>query len=462
MNRTPTDPLAVYTAWGSAARDTAPATPGTPFAGADAALVDRVTARIDALRPELERLAIELHDDPEIGFEEHRSAARIAELLGRYGHGVELGSFGLATAFRATAGPDAGTGATAGAGVTAGADGRAGSDTHTAPHFAIVAEYDALPGIGHACGHNIIAAIAVGAFLGLAPEAERLGGRLSIIGTPAEEGGAGKEHVIRAGGFDDVDAAGMVHPSVGDQVSPIYGTGTSGVRRIRVRYRGRAGHAALSPYLGLNALDAVVTAYQSVAQLRQHILPVDRVHGIITNGGAAANVIPELAEAEFLVRSTEIETLKVLTERVIDILEAAALATGTRAEIDADFEPPYLPLKQNVALVKHWARHLERRGRTVPLTPARPAQGGPSTDMGNVSWLIPSIHPALGLGGAPDVLPHNAAFAATTIEPPAFAALADGAAALAGLAADYLADPALRDAAREEFKQRGGRRRWEQ
>lgn len=438
MTRTGTDPIEVYAAYAAPGREaeTVEPVPGTPFAGAADEIAARAASRIESVRGELERLAVALHDDPEIGFEEHRSVARIAELLEAHGHDVEVGAFGLPTAFRATVG-------------------------ESGPHFAIVAEYDALPEIGHACGHNVIAASAAGAFIGLAPEISRLGGRLSIIGTPAEESGGGKEHVIRAGGFDGVDAAGMVHPSVGDQVTPIYGTGTSGVRRIRVRYRGRAGHAALSPYLGLNALDAVVTAYQSIAQLRQHILPIDRIHGIITNGGSAANVVPEIAEAEFLVRSTEIETLRVLTERVLDILEAAALATGTTAEIDADFEPPYLPLKQNVVLVKHWARHLESRGRTVPLTPTRPTQGGPSTDMGNVSWVIPAIHPALGLGGAADVLPHNAAFAASTIEPPAFDALVDAAVSLAGLTADYLADPELRAAALEEFERNGGRRRWE-
>ena len=437
--RTGTDPLEVYTAYGAAAPSTVgpDVSAGTPYRGADAAVHARITDRVEGLREELRALAIALFEDPELGFQEHRSVARIAEVLSRHGIAPEVGTFGLETAFAASVGTDG-------------------------PHFAIVAEYDALPEIGHACGHNIIAAIASGAFLALAPEVAQLGGRLSIIGTPAEEGGGGKEHVLRAGGFDGVDAAGMVHPSVGTQVSPITGSGTSGVRRIRVRYHGRAGHAAASPYLGLNALDAVVTAYQSIAQLRQHILPIDRIHGIITNGGVAPNVVPELAEAEFLVRSSEIETLKVLTERVLDILEAAALATGTTAEIDADFEPPYLPLKPNVLLNQHWARHLEGRGRSVPLVPARPTQGGPSTDMGNVSWAIPAVHPALGLGGAPDVLPHNAAFAASTIEPPAIDALVDAAIALAGLAADYLADAELRTAVRNEFDRNGGVRRWEE
>lgn len=446
--RTGTDPLATYLAYGEA--EQAPSghagrEPGagsaqgltavSPFGGAPEAVHGRIVDRVEAARDDLRALAVALFEDPEVGFEEHRSIARIAELLAAGGHQVETGSFGLPTAFRASVGSGA-------------------------PHFAIVAEYDALPGIGHACGHNIIAAVAAGAFAALAPEVAALGGRLSIIGTPAEEGGGGKEHVLRAGGFDGVDAAGMVHPSVGSDVSPIYGSGTSGVRRLRVRYHGRAGHAAASPHLGLNALDAVVTAYQSIAQLRQHILPIDRIHGIITNGGAAANVVPDLTEAEFLVRSSEIDTLKVLTERVIDVLEAAALATGTTAEIDVDFEPPYLPLKPNVLLTKHWARRLETRGRAVPLTPARVRLGGPSTDMGNVSWAIPAVHPALGLGGPADVAPHNAAFAESTVEPPAIDALVDAAISLAGLAADYLADGGLRAAVHEEFDANGGVRRW--
>lgn len=438
MTRTATDPIETYAGYNAGDLD-GPAVEvvaGTPFSGAAEATIDRVIARIETLRPELEQLAVELYEDPETAFQEHRSVARIAQLLERHGHEATVGAFGLPTAFVATVGTEG-------------------------PHFAIVAEYDALPGVGHACGHNIIAGVAIGAFLALAPEVAELGGRLSLIGTPAEESGGGKEHVLRAGGFDGVDAAGMVHPSVGNQVSPIYGSGTSGVRRVRVRYHGRAAHAAGSPYLGLNALDAVVTAYQSIAQLRQHILPIDRIHGVIVNGGQAANIVPEFTEAEFLVRSSNIETLNVLTERVIEIFEAAALATGTRAEIEPDFEPPYLPLKQNVSLVKHWAKHLERSGRTVPLQPARVTHGGPSTDMGNVSWAIPSVHPALGLGGGPDVLPHNASFAASTIEPPAFAALADAASALAGLAADYLSDAALREAAAAEFDRAGGRKRWE-
>ncbi|EXJ51592.1 amidohydrolase [Microbacterium sp. MRS-1] len=399
-----------------------------------------LAAAVERLRPELARLARELYDQPEIGFEEHASVARIAALLAAHGVDAEAGAFGLDTALRATAGPPL---------VAA-----------SVPHFAIIAEYDALPGIGHACGHNIIAAVAVGAFLAAAPVVADLGGRLSLIGTPAEENGGGKELIIRAGGFDDVDAAGMVHPSSGSGTSSVLGQRTTGVRRVAVTFHGRAAHAAGAPWLGRNALDAVVTAYQSVAQLRQHILPSDRLHGIITDGGAAPNIVPERASALFYVRSAEVGQLRELTDRVVAVLEGAALATGTRAEIDVDPVPPYLPLQTNTALTARWTEAFAARGHEIP-APAAPPQGGPSTDMGNVSRLVPSIHPSLGLGGPDDVFPHNAAFAELTVLPAAVDALVDAAAALAATAVAYTTDPQLRAAAAAEFAASGAPSRWE-
>ncbi|WP_295817295.1 amidohydrolase [uncultured Microbacterium sp.] len=398
-----------------------------------------IAAAVEQLRPELERLARELYDQPEIGFEEHASVARIAALLAAHGVDAEVGAFGLDTALRAR---------TAAAGAASG------------PHFAIIAEYDALPGIGHACGHNVIAAVAVGAYLAAAPVVAGLGGRLSLIGTPAEENGGGKELIIRAGGFDDVDAAGMVHPSSGSGTSSVLGQRTTGVRRIAVTYHGRAAHAAGAPWLGRNALDGVVTAYQSIAQLRQHILPTDRLHGIITDGGAAPNIVPERASALFYVRSADVDQLRELTDRVLAVLEGAALATGTRAEIDVDPVPPYLPLQTNTALTSRWVDAFAARGHEVP-PPAAPPQGGPSTDMGNVSRLVPSIHPSLGLGGPDDVFPHNAAFAELTVLPAATDALVDAAVALAATAVAYAADPELRAAAAAEFAASGGPSRWE-
>jgi amidohydrolase len=405
-------------------------------AGAGDAAVTEASRRVDELAPRLQKLAIDLHDDPEIGFAERRSVARIAEELRQHGITAEIGAFGLPTAFRASVGPS------------------------TGPHFALIAEYDALPGVGHACGHNIIAAAGVGAFLAAAPIAERLGARLSLIGTPAEENGGGKELILRAGGFDDVDAAGMVHPGAGSAVSPVLAPRTTGVRRVAVTYRGRAAHAAAAPWLGRNALDAVVTAYQSVAQLRQHILPIDRVHGIITDGGAVPNVVPEQASALFYVRSAEIDTLRALTDRVVDALRGAALATGTIADIDVDPVPPYLPLQHNHELARRWVQAVRARGRDVPASPVVQGQGGASTDMGNVSHYVPSLHPSIGLGGPDDVHPHNAAFAAHTIQPASFAALSDAAVALAVTAVDFLADAELRAEVAAEFAAQGGRFRW--
>jgi amidohydrolase len=433
-----TDPFDVYTAQQErSARLPGSVDETSPFVGAGDAARAEIARGVAGLRPELEGLASSLYEDPELGFEEHRSVRRIADLLARHGVDAEVGAFGLDTALRAMVGSGSG------------------------PHFAVLAEYDALPGIGHACGHNIIAGIGVGAFLAAAPIVQRLGARLSLIGTPAEENGGGKEHIIRAGGFDDVDAAGMVHPGSGAEVSPVVGSRTTGVRRVAVTYRGRAAHAAGAPWLGLNALDAVVTAYQGVAQLRQHILPTDRVHGIITDGGTAPNIVPERASALYYVRSAEIDTLRVLTDRVVDVLEAAALATGTRAEIDVDPVPPYLPLEANLELTKRWARAVGALGRAVPPSPPVPEQGGPSTDMGNVSRFVPSLHPTIGLGGPLDVQPHNAEFAASSVLPPAFDAMADAATALAATAADFVADAELRAAVAAEFAALGGRYRWE-
>ncbi len=203
-----------------------------------------LAATLEALRPELTRLVRELYDEPEPGFAEHRSVARIAALLAAHGVDVEVGAFGLETAFRASGHEAPGAGSSADVAESQASGPEASESEASGPHFAIIAEYDALPGIGHACGHNIIAGVAVGAFLAAAPIVARLGGRLSLIGTPAEEIGGGKELIIRAGGFDDVDAAGMVHPGAGSGTGSVLGQRTTGVRRVAVTYHGRAAHAA--------------------------------------------------------------------------------------------------------------------------------------------------------------------------------------------------------------------------
>jgi amidohydrolase len=401
------------------------------FAGADATTKRLIEAEVRRRRPELEAVARSLYEAPELGFAEHATVALLTAHLRGSGFEVTQPAFGLDTAFSVTVGEGG-------------------------PHFAVLAEYDALPGIGHACGHNVIAAWSLGTFYGLAAVADRLGGRVSLIGTPAEEGGGGKELILRAGGFDDVDAAGILHPGGGTGVSSVFGNGTSGIRSFDVVYRGRATHAAVSPYLGVNALDAAVSAYQGLAQLRQHIHPSESVQAIIREGGDAANVIPERAALSVYVRSFEMPTLANLTSRVEAVLRGAGAIAGAEVEI-VESRPPYLPLRNNITLTRRWALATEALG--APVAVGRPGArvAGPSSDTGNVSQFIPTLHPSIGLGSPNGIGPHNPLFADFTVTPASFDRLVLGAASLAGAAADFLADADLRQAVEDEFARTGGR-----
>jgi amidohydrolase len=396
---------------------------GDAVSGASVAVVEAINASVQAGAAQLQTLSHEIHARPELAFEEHFAAAAAADLVRSHGHDVQVGGWGLDTAFRATAG----TGE---------------------PHVAILAEYDALPELGHGCGHNVICASAVGAFLAVASVIDELGGRVSLIGTPAEEGGAGKEFIARAGGFDDVSAAMMVHPAGSDFAECSF----LGMRQVDVVYHGLAAHAAALPYMGRNALDAVVTAYQSIAQLRQHLLPVDRIHGVITDGGSKPNIIPERAAASFYLRSPTIETLEELTDRVQAIFEAAAAATATGVEINWDVAPLCLPVRTNRALAARYAGALRERGRHIQSAGAVPSG---STDMGNVSVRVPSIHPKIAIG-PPTISAHSHEFARWAISPEADVAVVDGAIGLARTAADFLADPVLQRLTADEFERSGG------
>jgi len=393
------------------------------IAGAPGEVAEELDRRLAALRPDLLELSREIHSHPELNFQEHHAAATVTALLERRGFEAELGAWGLPTAVRATVGSGG-------------------------PHVAILAEYDALPSIGHGCGHNVICAIGVGGFLALAPLIEQIGGRLSLFGTPAEEGGCGKEFIARAGGFDDVDAAMMVHPANDDVTE----ADRLGLRQVTAVFRGRTAHAAAAPYLGRNALDAAVTAYQSVAQMRQHLLPTERIHGVIVDGGAKANIVPERAELSFYVRSPSIETLSEMTERLDDILRGAARSTGTVVDIDMDIAPLYLPVRSNRLLASRYRHALASRGRPVEPSGTRP---GGSTDLGNVSFRVPAIHPNIRI--APIGVPaHSPGFAAAAITEEADRAVVDGAFGMASTAADFLVDERLRALVRDEFDRRGG------
>jgi amidohydrolase len=375
---------------------------------------------------DLVALSHDLHAHPEEGYAEHRSVRAVAALLERHGHTAEIGAGGLDTALVATCGTDG-------------------------PHIGVLAEYDALPGIGHACGHNIICATAVGGFLAAARVQERVGGRVSLIGTPAEEGGGGKEKMARAGVFDDVDAVIMLHPFTHDvALHPFLGR-----RQVEIVFHGVAAHAAAQPFMGRNALDAAVAAYQGIAALRQHLPGSDRVHGIFTDGGARPNVVPERAALLYYIRSAAPETLRDLANRITEVARGAATMTGCGVELHWDPLPAYLPIRFNHSLSARWAVNQEPVGRR-PLPPGVvPEFLTGSTDLGNLSYRMPAIHPMIAVS-EPTIALHTTAFAEAAGGPAGDLAVRDGAAGLALTAVDYLADAELREAVHAEFAEAGG------
>ncbi|GAA1307493.1 M20 family metallopeptidase [Pseudonocardia xinjiangensis] len=399
---------------------------GSHHKGAGDDIRSAVVGAVRSREDDLVALSRDLHAHPEEAFTEHRSVRAVTALLERHGHAAEIGVGGLETSLVSTVGTDG-------------------------PHVAVLAEYDALPGVGHACGHNIICATAVGAYLAAAQVRDRVGGRISLIGTPAEEGGGGKETLARAGVFDDVDAVIMLHPFSHDiAMHPFLGR-----RRLEMVFHGVAAHASAQPFMGRNALDAAVAAYQGVAALRQHLPGSDRVHGVFTDGGARPNVVPDRAALLFYLRSAAPETLRDLAERVDHIARGAAAMTGCGVELHWDDLPPYLPIRFNHALAGRWAVNQEPVGRKPLPTGVVPEFLTGSTDLGNLSYRMPAIHPMIAVS-EPTVALHTTEFAAASGGPSGDRAVRDGALGLALTAVDYLADPELRDAVHAEFAAAGG------
>ena len=339
-----------------------------------------------------------LYEHPEVGLHEREASARISSFLATRGFEVEHPAYGMETAFVARAGT-------------------------SGPEVIICAEYDALPKLGHACGHNIIAASAIGAGVSLAGLASDIDCRVTVLGTPAEEGYGGKVDLIDAGAFNGAAAAMMVHPAPEDELEPMI----LAVKRVNVSFHGKDSHAGSAPHLGRNALDAVVQAYVSIATLRQHILPTDRVHGIITHGGDAPNIVPSFTSSSWYVRSQTQEALDELFDRVMACFEGAAKATGCMWE----FEPmghPTLELKSSRPISKLFAKNSAALGR--PMESGGSARTSGSTDMGNVSHVVPTIHPMLAIDCGTAVN-HQPEFAAATIGPSGERAIHDGALAMA-------------------------------
>ncbi len=381
-----------------------------------------IVAAVDDLADQLLGVSRAIHARPELAFAERFACQRLCAAAADEGFEARPGVYGLETAFEAEFGTPG-------------------------PHVSILAEYDALPGIGHACGHNIIAASALGAALALHRLRDRLPpGRVRLLGTPAEEKGGGKELMARAGAFAATDAAIMIHPSgINLTTMPCIC-----VAEVRVEYHGRSAHASAMPHKGLNALDGLLLAYQAISNLRQHIRLTERIHGIITDGGQAPNIVPEFAAGEFYVRAANESDLAALKPRVQACFEAGATASGTEVTI-CWAGVDYLDLNTNWPLAEAFEGNARGLGREFfPLEKLSPGAAG-STDMGNVSHRVPSIHPMLA--AAPhNVVIHNPEFARWAGSEMGDAAALDGAKSLALTAYDFLSDGDLRAAARKAFE----------
>ncbi len=383
-------------------------------------LKNRVAAVVDSVAEELVEVSHEIHARPEQNFEEHFASELLTRVANRHGLAAERGAFGADTGVVAEAG--------------------------NGPVVCVMSEYDALPDIGHGCGHNVIAAAGLGAAIALAAVAGDAGGRLRWLGTPAEEGGGGKILMARNGALEDVELAMMVHSADADltQIDAI------ALQQLVVEYHGTEAHAAAAPHMGRNALDAAVLGYMGVAALRQHIRPTERVHGIFTVAGEKPNIVPREAATEWYVRSDTIGSLNDLKPRVLAALVAGATACGCTAE-HRWVGDAYADLVSNNPAALLYASNAERTGRRV----VDPRSGGHrvvgSTDMGNVSHLVPSIHPMIASAPRGSVI-HTADFAAHSVSDLADRAVVDGAKAMAMTAIDFWTDAEVRRAVRVDFE----------
>jgi amidohydrolase len=364
-----------------------------------------VVAAIEAARTELIDLSHFIHAHPELGYEEYESSAALADAVERWGFDVERGSAGLPTAFRATKGT-----------------GRF--------HVVYCAEYDALPDVGHACGHNIIATSSLGAALDL---------RVTVLGTPSEEGGGGKIDLLNAGYFDDEHMALMVHPFPTERLDAT----CLAVDQFDVIYTGKEAHASAAPWLGRNALDALTIAQVALGLLRQQLQPGDQVHGVVAEGGSAANIIPSRTVGRYMVRSLTAESLAALRDRVNACFEAGALATGTTLEFE-EIGHQFSQMVADPEILAHYRRAAEALGRDFRLDDEEAPKPTISTDMANVSLALPSIHPLLMIP-THGAINHQPEFTAACITAAADQAVIDGAIALAETAVGVARDASLRE-----------------
>jgi len=381
---------------------------------------DLVVNEVEARRNQLGELSLKIHSNPELGFQEVKAAGWLTRYLEENGFYVERGICQLPTAFKASYG-----------------NGR--------PVIAILAEYDALPDLGHACGHNIIATCAVGAGVASKLAVDQFGGSILVIGTPAEELYGGKIIMADRGAFDDLDVAMIVHPGTSD----IATTQMLACQGLHIEFFGKAAHAAASPEEGINALEAMLQSFTAINSLRQHIRSTARIHGIITDGGEAANVVPVHSAGSFIVRAMDNAYLDELKEKVLNCFIGAATASGARLQYKWD-EVCYAPMRNNLALAQLFAQNMQSLGRSVSLSDPEHAFG--STDMGNISQLVPSIHPFVAIAEK-EVQVHSPEFASAAASDRGIKGMLDAAKALAMTVVDMVANSETLSNIKEEFEQ---------
>ena len=377
-----------------------------------------ICSYIDSIAPELIELSHSIHSQPELAYEEHFAHECLTKTLSEKGLEVEKGAYELDTAFEANAGS-------------------------SGPIIALLCEYDALPGIGHACGHNIIAAAGIGAGLAASEFTEPFNGRLRILGTPAEEGGGGKVKMLNKGAFDSVEAVLMIHPADAD----LPNISSLAVQQLKATYTGKAAHAAAAPEKGINALDGAVLGYMGVAALRQHIAPDERLHGIFTNGGQKANIVPETAEAIWYARSSTMERLENLKARLVETLYGGARSAGCDIQIEWVNEP-YAEVLDNTPLLEAYMKNSESVGRVIKAADDDGVVG--STDLGNVSHVVPSIHPMVKVAPKGTAI-HTVDFEKCAKSEEGDKGLLDSAKSLAMTVLDCWNDPSLLKDAKDFF-----------
>ncbi len=380
-----------------------------------------VIGEVDARYQQLNELSLKIHASPEMGFKETKAVTWLTQYLAENSFTIEEGICGLPTAFW-------------------------GSYGQGKPVIAILAEYDALPELGHACGHNLIATSAVGAAIASKPAIDQFGGSILIMGTPAEEIYGGKAIMADRGAFDNIDIAMMAHPGTHDTAT----TQALACQTLEVEFFGRAAHAAARPEMGINALEAMIQSFTAINSLRQHIKDSARIHGIITDGGEAANIVPSHSAGIFIVRAEDDTYLDELKQKVTNCFVGAATATGARLEHRWG-DISYAPMRNNPTLARLFKRNMEFLGRHLKLTDPDSAFG--STDMGNVSQLVPSIHPMVAIAPK-DVAIHSLQFAAAAASAAGSRGLCDAAKALAMTVTDLVSSPEIVIRIKEEFRLR--------